>query len=158
MKRNYSKSYFVILLFVVLTFSVSCSKDDSGEDQQTGPLNTEVLQLINKHRASIKKNPLITNALATQLAEEHTRYMAAQNKLTYENSDVRAQKLFNEEKVTKFAENVANRYDTAQEVVDAWLNSPPHRKNIEGDFTHTGISAIKSDAGVYYYTQIFITK
>ena len=40
----------------------------------------------------------------------------------------------------------------------AWLNSPGHRKNIEGDFTHIGIGVVKNDAGVYYFTQIFLKK
>lgn len=164
MKNIYSKSYFAFIFCAVFTCSISCSKDDSGEIQQEDSINQvdsiskELLQLINKHRASIKKNPLKTNDLATQLADDHTRFMIAQNKLTHENSDVRAQKLFNDEHAVRVAESVANRYDTAQEVLNAWLNSEPHRKNIDDDFTHTGISAIKNSTGTYYYTQIFLTK
>ena len=59
---------------------------------------------------------------------------------------------------TNSAENVAKQYSSAENVMKAWLESEPHRKNIEGDFTHIGISAIKDDFENYYYTQLFFKK
>ena len=47
-------------------------------------------------------------------------------------------------------------YTSAQAVVDGWLGSEGHKTNIEGDYTHSAISAVKTNDGVYYYTQIFI--
>jgi uncharacterized protein YkwD len=44
----------------------------------------------------------------------------------------------------------------AREVVDGWLNSPGHRRNIEGDFRLTGIGIAKRSDGMVYFTQIFI--
>jgi uncharacterized protein YkwD len=44
---------------------------------------------------------------------------------------------------------------SAKEVVEGWLNSPGHKRNIEGDFTLTGIGVAKNNKGIIYYTQIF---
>ena len=46
-------------------------------------------------------------------------------------------------------------YASAESVVNAWLNSSGHRANIEGNSTRTGVSAVKSSDGVWYYTQVF---
>jgi uncharacterized protein YkwD len=56
------------------------------------------------------------------------------------------------------AENVAYGQLTAAQVVDGWLNSPGHKKNIEGDYNLTGIGTVQREDGVIYFTQIFIKK
>jgi len=53
------------------------------------------------------------------------------------------------------AENVAAGYGSAAAVVNGWLGSAGHRANIEGNSTRTGVSAVKSGDGVWYYTQVF---
>ena len=58
----------------------------------------------------------------------------------------------------KVSENVAYGYSRAESVVNAWIKSDSHRKNIEGDFTNFNISAEKNDEGKWYYTNIFIKK
>ena len=57
--------------------------------------------------------------------------------------------------VTSVAENVAEGQMTAREVVDGWLHSPGHKKNIEGNFTLTGIGYASDKKGNIYFTQIF---
>jgi uncharacterized protein YkwD len=44
---------------------------------------------------------------------------------------------------------------SAREVVDGWLKSPGHKRNIEGDFTLTGIGIASDKQGNIYFTQIF---
>lgn len=56
---------------------------------------------------------------------------------------------------TAAGENVAYGYAPAS-VTKAWLNSAPHRKNIENKaYTHIGIGVACSSKGVAYYTQDF---
>ncbi|SHJ84082.1 SafA/ExsA family spore coat assembly protein [Tepidibacter formicigenes] len=54
-------------------------------------------------------------------------------------------------------ENIAYGQRTAQEVMNAWMNSPGHRKNIlSPNYTQIGVGlAIKSN-GTKYWTQMFI--
>ena len=55
-------------------------------------------------------------------------------------------------------ENVAYGYSTAESVVNAWIKSEGHKKNIEGDFTHFEVTAEKSSDDKWYFTNIFIKK
>ena len=60
---------------------------------------------------------------------------------------------------TRVAENIAYNYQTSESAMSAWLNSPDHKANIEGDYTHFGISVTTDEAtGKKYYTNIFIKK
>jgi uncharacterized protein YkwD len=45
---------------------------------------------------------------------------------------------------------------SAREVVDGWLHSPGHRRNIESDFRLTGIGLATAGNGMIYFTQIFV--
>ncbi|MEZ4877319.1 MAG: CAP domain-containing protein [Flavobacterium sp.] len=59
----------------------------------------------------------------------------------------------------RVAENVAYNYNTPESAFAAWKNSPGHRANIEGDFTHFGISVtIDPETGRKFYTNMFIKK
>ncbi|MFZ4679488.1 MAG: CAP domain-containing protein [Flavobacterium sp.] len=59
----------------------------------------------------------------------------------------------------RVSENIAFNYQTAESAMSAWLNSPGHKANIEGDFTHFGISITADEAtGKKYYTNMFIKK
>lgn len=53
-------------------------------------------------------------------------------------------------KGTYFSENIAGGFIFADKTLKGWLASPPHRKALEADYTH---SCIKCDSG--YCVQIF---
>ncbi|MRG86871.1 CAP domain-containing protein [Salinibacillus xinjiangensis] len=54
------------------------------------------------------------------------------------------------------AENIAKGQRTPEEVVNSWMNSSGHRKNImNSEFTHIGVGLEKNG---YYWTQMFIKK
>jgi uncharacterized YkwD family protein/spore coat assembly protein SafA len=55
------------------------------------------------------------------------------------------------------AENIAYGQRTAQEVVNAWMNSPGHRANIlSQSCTQIGVGAAKTSSGTLYWTQMFM--
>ncbi|WP_203257485.1 CAP domain-containing protein [Hyunsoonleella ulvae] len=164
MKVFFSKTYILLVCISFLMISVSCSKEEELTEEEAVEMAEvlsvadEILQLVNEHRLSIGENPLQVNDLATNLAIEHTNYMIAQNDISHDDFDQRSDRLIAEENASRTGENVAYGQRSAQQVMTAWLNSSGHRKNIEGDFTHIGIGVIKNDAGVYYFTQIFLKK
>lgn len=162
MKNLYSKTNCILVCLAILVCIVSCSKDDVSEDTieklESYSIAKEILQLVNIHRASIGKEPLEMNTLATDLANEHTVYMIGQNDINHDDFDKRSDRLFDEENASRTGENVAYGQRSAEDVIKAWLNSTEHRKNIEGDFTHIGIGVIKNNAGIYYFTQLFFKK
>ena len=53
-------------------------------------------------------------------------------------------------------ENIAKGQRTPQEVVQAWMNSEGHRRNIlSSDYTHIGVGY---DPNGHHWTQMFIEK
>ncbi|GAA3644171.1 CAP domain-containing protein [Flavivirga jejuensis] len=157
MKKILLKAGLALAFFTILTCNTACSKDDSTTDVEM-EITTNILQLVNEHRLSIGKQVLETNTLAEDLAEEHNIFMISQGEISHENFDDRADRLFDEENAKGVGENVAAKQKSAEDVMTAWLDSKGHRDNIEGDFTHIGISAIQNNEGYYYYTQIFLKK
>ncbi len=144
--------HLCVITFLFLI--ASCSKDDSPSPNDTD-ISLEILKLINEYRQGLSLSPLTINSTATSLSIDHTLYMIDKKQIGHDNFNDRFNKITKAEKATGFAENVASGQPTAKSVVDAWIASPGHKKNIEGDYTFTGIAAIKDENGKYYYTQLF---
>lgn len=147
MKKLYLKSVVLSLILFV-----SCSKDDNDINATVAE---EIHLLINAHRESIGLQALKSNNTARQLAKKHNEYMIAAKIISHDNFNERSAYLQNKENAVFVGENVASKQPTAQAVVNAWLKSPGHKRNIEEDYVFTGISAIKDASGDYYFTQIF---
>lgn len=142
-------------ILLLLVFFVSCSEDDSNEMIVEVSITDAILSLVNEHRESKGLEKLVRNSTADNLAIEHSKYMISENKISHDNFKNRTDNLKQMEKAQGIGENVAYGYHTANEVVTAWLKSSIHKENIEGNFTHTGIAAVKNAKGTYYFTQLF---
>lgn len=124
----------------------------------TASLENEVLKVINEYRAAKKLAPLKQNSVLIEEARNHSHNMATMKvPFSHDGFQTRAQHIEGKLRYVKnIAENVAYGQPTAKEVVKDWLNSPGHKKNIEGNFTETGIGIASNSKGILYYTQIFI--
>ena len=123
-------------------------------------LAIEILKLVNDHRAGKGLGPLKMNDIISQAAEKHSGNMAS-GKIPFghDGFDERMARVTKQLKpANAWAENVAYGSHDAKEIVDMWLHSPGHKKNIEGDYNLSGIGIAKGTDGNYYYTQIFINK
>ena len=132
----------------------------NSRDIDTRGMTKDILYYINQYRTSIGLSPLqIINEASTE-ATKHSLDMA--NRSTPFGHDGFDERIDNIVKKIGFvhasAENVAYGKLTAKEVVDLWLNSPGHKKNIEGNYAITGIGLAKDADGLVFYTQIFIRK
>ncbi|MES2811347.1 MAG: CAP domain-containing protein [Bacteroidota bacterium] len=158
----------VILLFFVSFSIISCSKEDVSETQvDKVPANVtynyladeiEVLDLINDYRQSIELNKLDKIDYVSAKSEEHTNYMVTTGTMNHDFFEERYDCIMATLKAKNVSENLACNYTTAQNVLKAWLNSPGHKANIEGDFTHFGISIRANAEGEKYYTNIFVKR
>jgi len=117
----------------------------------------EILTLINDHRRSIGKPALAKNQVIWDQANGHSRNMASGRvPFGHDGFDARIATIRAAlGSGGSAAENVAMGYSSAATVVNAWLGSAGHRANIEGNSTRTGISAVQTSTGTWYYTQIF---
>lgn len=145
--------YSIVLLLIV---SISaCSEDDGDEILVETSITDQIFILVNAHRDSQGLEILARNTTADNLAIAHSKYMIAQDKISHDNFKTRTEDLKRNENAKGTGENVAYGYNTAEKVVTAWLNSSGHKENIEGNFTHTGISAVQNSDGTYFFTQLF---
>lgn len=155
----------VLSIICVLLMTFSCSEDEmtdlEGLEKEVsvdGAIDDQILKLINQHRESKGLDPLSSNKTAKELSVDHTKYMISVNSINHDDFSKRSKVLRQKESAIRTAENVAVGQPTAESVVKAWLDSPGHKENIEGNFSHTGIAALKNDNGRYYYTQLFFKK
>lgn len=93
----------------------------------------EVLALVNKERAAVGCPVLTVNEKLTKAAQDHSEDMAAHSNMSHTGSDGSDPG----QRITRagyqwsaYAENVAYGYDTAAKVMEGWMNSPGHKRNI----------------------------
>ena len=61
---------------------------------------------------------------------------------------------------TLAGENVGmtDRVKPNSEILQGWIDSPPHRANLQGAaYNRTGIGIARSADGTLYYTQLYVT-
>lgn len=160
-----------IKLLSIMTFmavlSFSCSTEDLSETVDSAALvnapaaktiEIEILELINQHRIGIGLNSLNNLNIIKSVAYTHTDYMVEIDEVNHDNFFQRKNSLIQNAGAITVSENVAYGYSSSQTVVNAWLNSPSHRANLEGNYTDFDISAEQNSEGRWYYTNIFIKK
>lgn len=163
------KKMMCAMMFVVIFITMnSCSADSAeGSDNSTttealvtnysyNDLEIETMKLINDYRLSIGLNALEKINHISFKCEEHNNYMIANNVVDHNDFTSRSNNIISVLGAKKVGENVAYNYKTSEAAVRAWLDSPGHKENIVGDFTHFGLS-VTTDAktGKKYYTNIF---
>ncbi len=120
-------------------------------------MENDILYYVNRDREARGLKPLQLNAFESGVAAQHSRNMASgRTPFGHKGLQLRMNTIERQIGPLKATgENVAYGQMSAREVVDEWLNSPMHKKNIEGDYTLTGIGWAKDKEGMIYYTQIF---
>ncbi|MBO5150052.1 MAG: hypothetical protein J6B66_07460, partial [Anaerotignum sp.] len=114
-----------------------------------------VVDLVNEERAKENLAPLSLNRTATDAAQVR----AEEAKKSFSHTRPNGTKCFTalaEAGVTYTAagENLAGKIKTPEKVVDAWMNSPGHRKNIMNPkYSQIGVGYVSSGN---YWSQFFM--
>jgi len=160
------RCFAVALAFALLPLAAAQEKKDEKKDELK--LTKEERELIDRTNAARKRawlnpfspnpRPVVANPVLMAAARAHAANMAKQEK---------AEHMLDEKGPTDRAkdagyayaylgENVAWNQDTPKEVMEDWMNSPPHRENIlKPEFTEIGVAAAKSQKGEPYWVQLF---
>lgn len=159
-----------LVLACIFVFS-SCTKDtELPEDYSAlktaelvdfiaySEIEIEILDAVNEYRRTQGLSFLERVDDITLLAEDHNRYMIENKIVNHDNFDKRYFTLVKELGAKAVSENIGFGYRTADAVVQAWIKSEGHKKNIEGDFSHFGISVEQDEEGKNYFTNIFVKK
>jgi uncharacterized YkwD family protein len=129
---------------------------------ETGELSQyeqKVVELTNQERAKQGLPALEVDAELSKVAKEKSRDMQANNYFSQDSptygSPFDMMKQFGIE-YSSAGENIAMGQPTPEEVVQAWMNSEGHRKNImNSNYTHIGVGHVENG---HYWTQQFISK
>ena len=160
---------FRALLPLAIVFTMmSCSSDSTGdvtadntviETYNYNETETKLVTLINDYRTSKGLNTLqVVNHISFK-SEEHNEYMISNNVVNHDYFEQRSNNIIKVLGAERVGENIAYNYTTAQSAMQAWLNSSGHKANIEGDYTHIGISvSVDPVTGSKYYTNMFMKK
>lgn len=122
-------------------------------------LEQEVIRLVNVERAKVGLTALKHDWEVARVAEHKSHDMARKNYFSHTSptygSPFDMLKAYGVS-YRSAGENIAQGQRTAQEVVNAWMNSPGHRANIlKNGYTHIGIGYA---AEGHYWTQLFIQR
>jgi uncharacterized protein YkwD len=119
----------------------------------------EILKYINDYRRKKGLPALSMNASMNAEAQKHSENMASRRTSFSHNGfqgRVKRISTFLGGGVGNAGENVAMGSTSAREVVNDWLSSPMHKRNIEGRYNLTGIGIATDKKGILYFTQIFV--
>ncbi|WP_110113546.1 CAP domain-containing protein [Bacillus sp. CGMCC 1.16541] len=134
--------------------------EQKAEAGDVSEYEQQVVQLVNQEREKQGLKPLELDKELSDVAREKSKDMKEKgyfdhNSPTY-GSPFDMMKQFGIE-YTAAGENIAKGQKTPEEVMEGWMNSDGHRKNIMSpDFTHIGVGYVEGE--MPHWTQMFIAK
>ena len=164
---------FILMLGLVIVLNYNkTGLDDYKAFRTSSALHTEPVWLDNEAMAladSVSDTSLRSVALEANNLVNEERVEAGLDPLTWDSNletvaSVRATEISSHTRPNgrqwytvnskiQGGENLAFGYDNAEEVVEAWMNSPTHRDNILYDEFEKVAISIYEDNGVLYYAQ-----
>lgn len=142
------------MIALALSLSLLCpaaEKDGLSADEK------KLLELTNAERKKEGVAPLKANLKLFAAARAHSENMAKQDKLAHELDTTPPERVKEAGYAFRaFGENIAAGQRTAADAVAAWMDSPPHRKNLlSEDFEEVGLAVAATKDGKRYWTQVF---
>ncbi|MEM9567623.1 MAG: CAP domain-containing protein [Cyanobacteria bacterium P01_E01_bin.34] len=126
----------------------------------TDRYDLEILQLVNKERTDRGFSALTLSQKLDAAADLHSEDMATNGYFSHTGLDgSKVGTRISRAGYTQYntwGENIAAGYPSAASVVQGWMNSSGHRKNIlNPNFTHMGLGYVTNSSGTPYWTQVF---
>jgi uncharacterized protein YkwD len=128
-------------------------------------LASQVMSLINQHRAGIGEGQLVTSPTLSASAVWKARHMAAFGYFSHDDpgppttstpARTAADRVATCGYSASWGENIAEGFQDAQSAVNAWLGSAGHKANIEnGSYVATGVGVATGSNGAIYWVQDF---
>jgi len=157
----------VLLLTALATLMTSCSTSSTTEEEELykvvatteeveiSKIEQDVIDVVNEYRVSVGLNAVKFNSVAYGYAIAHNEYMISKGTISHDNFDKRASDLSIEANADFVSENLGKDFTNAEDILEAWKNSPTHKKVMEGDFQYTAVSVTADKSGILYFTQLF---
>lgn len=147
-----------VLALAVLT--AACGDDPTSPEippEGVGPTVLSFVTLMNEHRGTVGCGPLAWADDVAAVATAHSDDMVARDFFAHTNPDGDSPfDRLGDAGITYSlaAENIAFGYPTGEAVLEAWINSPGHRSNIENcGLTEHGVGLVGT-----HWTHLFLTR
>lgn len=156
--KKYSKSTAKEIVVNVGKNSGDIIEDDNTAESSDLSREEQVVNIVNKERKAAGKTALKSDDTLNEIAAVRAKELA--EKFDHTRPDGSSCfTAFSEAGFTGYsaaAENIAYNYnDSADEIMDIWMNSSGHKANIlSGDLTKIGVGLYES-GGRYYWVQVF---
>ncbi|KAI9596597.1 CAP domain-containing protein [Syncephalis fuscata] len=146
---------FLTTLIMITAFAASAIEVSAG------PVSfdpTKMICLVNKFRAEKKLPPLAIDTGLNKAAQDHSVLQARNNQMSH--SFAGEPGLMQRCSASgggwnSVSENVASGQTSIEQVMNSWIASPLHLKNLVSDATHFGSGMALGNGGQTYWTQDF---
>lgn len=147
---SYRKTIIILCLFLV-----GCKDGKFVPSNDKPPAVSEIFFLVNQERQKVGVPPLVNSDILTKIAQDYAEFMHEKDELSHDLDGGLVSRINKSGyRWNYLGENIASRYVTGVGVVDAWMSSSGHKKNIlSSNFTETGIGV--SSKYPYFYCQVF---
>jgi len=143
---------------VALGWSSRLPAQDPAPPKAVDPVVAQLVEAHNQERAKEGLAPLKLEPRLEEAARAHARDMAEHDMMAHEGSDGSTPS----QRVVAAGyhylltgENVARGQRDVPGVMRSWMDSPPHKKNILGDFTEIGVARVDDKDGKPFWCADF---
>jgi uncharacterized protein YkwD len=146
--------FLALLLWIPPILGAQTPAPRSPDPAKPDPIVAELVEAHNKERAKENLPPLKLEAKLSEAALVHARDMADRQAMGHEGGDgsTPQQRVVNAGyHYLATGENVARGYEGVPGVMQGWMESPPHRKNILADFSEIGVARVEGKEGKPYW-------
>lgn len=119
------------------------------------PVASRLYELVNQARSRVGQGPLTRDPEAERIAQGWAEEMARTGDF-HHNPNIGGEM---GDPWYGIGENIAWGYTDEASVHQAWLDSPPHRRNVEGPaYSHLGVGKATGVAGRLYWCEVFVDR
>ncbi len=155
---------FLLCVMVLITLATLGCVSVAPEPARSSPSKLGTIDALiaahNRERSRAGLTPLTSSSLLTQAAQRHAEDMAAHRRMSHRGSDGslpsrRIERMDYEYQA--MGENVAAGQPDVASVMNDWMHSRGHRRNILGKFTEIGAAYATDARGTPYWCVTFGT-
>jgi len=131
-KRRIIQFLSAAVLFFLLTGNILMVSKVKGQNQNE-KTTLDIVALTNLERNKLSLAPLIANVQLTTAAQKKAEHILAEQYFSHNSLDGEKFSTWVKEENYRYlvvGENLAMGFNSAEEVLNAWMNSPLHKENI----------------------------
>ena len=137
--------------------SCKTNRNDTRTAEEKKSAAEEVIDIVNAERSAQRKSALKSDDTLNDIAAQRAREISV--KFSHTRPDgTKCSSLLQENGIVNVyaGENIAAGHTSAKAVMDTWMDSDGHRRNILNDnYTRIGVGVYKASDGHIYWVQMF---